>query len=349
MSLSFESVVTSHYARYPRMQPQDFVKLAYQSEYGPAHMLHADPERVFAFLSGEWQSAPSGSSPASPESLGDGLCRFPLHPETWSHSAARLLARLFRLTAEHHHGTPEGLENKLALLESLPVPDMKEYVAHYRTLGCPAVHHSETYNNAYQPHYRLLRSDYAHYFPLLLRTASLLDEGKPALIAIDGQCGSGKTGLAKLLTEVFPCRVFHTDDFYLPVARRAENWQAIPAGNMDLCRLREEVLLPARSNCEVTYRPFSCRTQSLTDAISLPPAPLTIVEGSYSLHPELVNSYDLKLYLSCSKETQARRLKAREGDYFSTFQSLWIPLEEQYHRLCPPPADTLLIDTSNFF
>jgi len=349
MSLPFASVAAAHHARYPHMEPQDFAKLAYQSEFGPAHMLQADPERVLAYLSSEWQNAPTDLSPDQPEDIGSGLCRFPLRPDLWNETAARLLARLFRLTAENCHGRSEGLETKLAVLESLPVPGMEEYLLEYHAMGCPAVHHSAFYNAAYRPHYRLLRSDYAHYFPLLLHIQTLLDEGNPILFAIDGQCGSGKTNLAALLSDLFPCRVFHTDDFYLPIARRSENWQSIPAGNMDLTRLREEILLPARSNREVAYRPFSCQTQTLAESVSVPPAPLTIVEGSYSLHPALVDLYDGSVYLSCSKETQEQRLKAREGDYFSMFQSLWIPLEQQYHRLCPLPADTLEIDTTRFF
>lgn len=60
------------------------------------------------------------------------------------------------------------------------------------------------------------------------------------------------------------------------------------------------------------------------------PQPLVIVEGSYSCHPTLADCYDLKVFVTCSKEEQARRLLAREGERYSGFTARWIPLEEGY-------------------
>ena len=62
----------------------------------------------------------------------------------------------------------------------------------------------------------------------------------------------------------------------------------------------------------------------------LGPAPLVIVEGSYSCHPTLADCYDLKVFVTCSKEEQARRLLTREGERYSGFTARWIPLEEGY-------------------
>ena len=54
------------------------------------------------------------------------------------------------------------------------------------------------------------------------------------------------------------------------------------------------------------------------------------MEGSYSCHPTLADCYDLKVFVTCSKEEQARRLLAREGERYSGFTARWIPLEEGY-------------------
>lgn len=76
----------------------------------------------------------------------------------------------------------------------------------------------------------------------LLSTAA----GRPILIALDGRCGSGKTTLAAQLAERFPgSRTIHTDDYYLPPAQRVPGWETLPCANMDLKRLRAEVLNPA--------------------------------------------------------------------------------------------------------
>ena len=71
------------------------------------------------------------------------------------------------------------------------------------------------------------------------------------LIAIDGRCGCGKSSLGVKLAESLDANLFHMDDFYLPFRDRVENWQDVPAGNMDLKRFRAEVLKPASDGQEV--------------------------------------------------------------------------------------------------
>lgn len=45
---------------------------------------------------------------------------------------------------------------------------MADWLAVYRRQGCPPVHHSPAYREAYDPHYRVLRTAYGGYFPALL-------------------------------------------------------------------------------------------------------------------------------------------------------------------------------------
>lgn len=154
---------------------------------------------------------------------------------------------------------------------------------------------------------------------------------KPLLLALDGRCGSGKTTLAAQLAERFPdSAVFHTDDFYLPPADRVDGWEHIPCANMDLARLSREVLAPARDGDAVCYRAYSCREGAHLPAKSIVSKPLFLVEGSYSHHPLLAENYDLRVFVTCSQEEQARRLQAREGERYPNFVQRWIPLEEGY-------------------
>ena len=171
---------------------------------------------------------------------------------------------------------------------------------------------------------------------------------KPLLLALDGRCGSGKTTLAAQLAERFPnSAVFHTDDFYLPPADRVDGWEHIPCANMDLARLSREVLAPARDGDAVSYRAYSCREGAYLPTKSIASKPLFLVEGSYSHHPLLAENYDLRVFVTCSKEEQARRLQAREGKRYPNFVQRWIPLEEgyfaQYH--IETRAD-LILDTT---
>ena len=57
--------------------------------------------------------------------------------------------------------------------------------------------------------------------------------GRPVLVGLDGCCGSGKTTLAGQLAQRLPeCTVLHTDDYYLPLDRRAPDWMHTPAANI---------------------------------------------------------------------------------------------------------------------
>ena len=77
--------------------------------------------------------------------------------------------------------------------------------------------------------------------------------------------------------------------------------------------------------------------------------PFTVIDGSYSHHPELASAYDLKIFLTCSKAEQERRLRIREGDYYEIgFVPMWIPMEERYHAAFAIPENSdLIIDTGS--
>ena len=154
---------------------------------------------------------------------------------------------------------------------------------------------------------------------------------KPLVLALDGRCGSGKTTLANALARQFPASaVLRTDDFYLPPAQRAHGWEQTPCANMDLARLRDEALRPAYAGQPVQYRAYSCREGAYQPAQELPTQPLVILEGSYSHHPLLTGCETLRVFLTCAKEEQTRRLQAREGERYANFAARWVPLEEGY-------------------
>ena len=353
MSADFLTIARAHWARYPLMEPRDFAKLAYQSEFGPAHMVRS-PDKVLLALLEERKQA--GAEPLPPEPIGNGLCRFPITQALSTLWELPLVGRMFTWTMARTEGTAQGLAEKLAQLASLPVPGMGEYLEGWRRGGCPPVRHSEAFRRAYDPHYRVLRQDCARYLPALIPLEKLARElparrKGPALIAIDGRCGSGKTGFAALAADLLACSadVVHMDDFYLPPERRAENWMDVPAGNMDLERFRREVLCSPDRDGGTAYRPYDCRTGRLGEPVELW-EPVTVVEGTYSQHPGLAERYDYKVFLTCGREEQTRRLRAREKDYYPTFDRVWRALEERYFAACgTETAADLTVDTTGFF
>jgi len=169
--------------------------------------------------------------------------------------------------------------------------------------------------------------------PVLDAIRSLLSRQERVLVAIDGRCGAGKTTLAARLQAEFPCRVFHMDDFFLqPYQRTPERLQA-PGENVDHERFLQEVLLPAARGEAVVYRPYLCAHEVLGPAVFVPPARLTIVEGSYACHPALWPYYHLRIFLTVDPREQLRRIEARSGpEKLRQFIDRWIPLEEQYFQ-----------------
>ena len=165
----------------------------------------------------------------------------------------------------------------------------------------------------------------------LLSAALAQRPAQPVVLALDGRCGSGKTTMAAALAEQFPDSiVLHTDDFYLPPADRVPGWEQTPCANMDLARLRDEVLAPACAGKPALYQAYSCREGAYLPVQQLAAQPLVILEGSYSHHPLLTDCETLRVFVTCSQAEQTRRLRAREGARYANFVARWIPLEEGY-------------------
>lgn len=154
---------------------------------------------------------------------------------------------------------------------------------------------------------------------------------KPLIIAIDGRCASGKTTLAKQLSETLNCNVIHTDSFFPRPEQRTPERLNEPGGNLDRERLLSEVMEPLKRGEAFSYRVFDCKTQSLGEEIRVEPRPVTIIEGSYCCHPALWEYYGLRVFLNVDPTEQLRRIERRNGaDKLAVFREKWIPLEEKY-------------------
>lgn len=159
--------------------------------------------------------------------------------------------------------------------------------------------------------------------------------GKTLLVGIDGRCASGKTTAAALLHEEYGWPVVHADDFFLRPEQRTPERYAEPGGNLDRERLKEEVLSPLKEGKPVSFQRFDCSVMRLGEVIDINPQELVTVEGSYSLHPELREFYDLKIFLDVPYEEQLKRIEERSGkEKLQVFIDRWIPLEERYFTGC---------------
>ncbi len=159
----------------------------------------------------------------------------------------------------------------------------------------------------------------------------LLEKQPRVLVAIDGRCAAGKTTFAETLSKELSCGLVHMDDFFLRPTQRTKERLQIPGENVDHERFMEEVLIPYREGEHIIYRPYDCRTQCLSEPVSIRNARVLIAEGAYSCHKELFPWYDLHIFMDVNPTLQMQRIIARNGaEAAERFKGLWIPLEEAY-------------------
>jgi uridine kinase len=180
--------------------------------------------------------------------------------------------------------------------------------------------------------------------PLLQLIDAKMQPGRPLILAIEGSAASGKSTLGHLLQQIYHCNLLHADDFFLQPHQRTPERFAQVGGNFDRERFLSEVLLPLRKGETLAYRRYDCHTQTILPPVEIPPAPLSVIEGVYSFHPELQEYYDLAVFLRISPELQRSRICRRNTPEFqSLFFDRWIPMEQKYFNIFSIPESCHLI------
>jgi adenylate kinase family enzyme len=341
-TLAMKSLLLKQYELYPKMQVQDLVKLVYQSEFAGGHLI-ADEKSSLQKLQEECRALekcpPSRRIPDFFEEIGSGLCRFHLTAVQSTGIDLKTVNRIFLNTANSICGSIESFEEKLDVLKQCckerdlpyPIKELETYLDIYKSQGYPPVSHSENYRDSYFPAYRIVKKEYRNFFEVFCRLDLLLKSKDPVNVAIDGNSGAGKSTLAMLIARVYECNIFHMDDFFLtPELKTQERLKEI-GGNVDYLRFRQEVITGLHSGREFQYRTYDCRKKVFGQLITVNPKKLNIIEGSYSMHPTLINNYDLKIFLQTSEKEQRYRILKRDGAAMQKrFSSEWIPLENKY-------------------
>ena len=329
------SALSKHCRDYPALQVQDLFKFLFQSAFGCEHLV-TDREAALAYIRREHgrvdpQAYPridrlSGEySRVHLSWLNDGLT-----PET--------LTDLFLASAKTEPEGKERLEDMITAAREvirqgeipLDPTEFEEKLTAWSAMGCPAIHHSEVFREAYAPAYRVIANRYANFLPLFAKLDTLLKDGT-VILAIEGGSASGKSTLAEALRELYGCSVIHTDDFFLRPEQRTADRLSEVGGNLDRERFTDEVLPSLTRGEAVRYRPFDCGTQTLLPPVTVEKSRLTVVEGVYSAHPAFGTYYDLAVLLDISPEHQRARIIKRNPPFLAErFFDEWIPLENRY-------------------
>lgn len=319
----------------PRMEPQDAVKLAFQSAFGCGHLLPGR-ERCIEMIRQELEATPEQADMPVCTPIGNGLCRIHLAAPEVRALGVGMIERMMRVTDESVRARPDNDARyldvvnqaiELARLGDAPfdAQAMQAYLDAYHKSGRPVVSHTPAYRAAYQPAYRVVLTDLALLIPVLLAGRSV--------IVIDGACGSGKSTLAGLLGRMVDATPIPMDDFFLPFDMRTPERLGQPGGNVHYERFRDEVLKKLEVGKAVRWNRFNCSDGAMIPR-EIPSAQTVIIEGSYSHHPffrdELKRLNALRVFVRVDEEEQLRRIEKRDPELLSMFQSRWIPLEKNY-------------------
>ena len=318
--------------RHPAAEARDLCKLLYQSEFGAGHMA-MDAEAGLARLRAECAACGAGEDEPFTD-VGGGLVRLHLRALPALKLRLETVNGLFAQACAPR-GSVAGLEEKLNTLREsaaglgLRPEDVDAEIAHWRAAGYPALSHSQTYRTLYHPAYRLVPAAASRCLSLFQAIDALLDQKGGVRVAIDGNSGAGKSTLGALLAAVYGGNLFHMDDFFLPPERKTPTRLAEPGGNVDRERFEREVL--SHLGTPFSYRPWRCHPGAFAAPVSVEPRAVEIIEGVYSLHPQLRSAYDLRVFFSIAPEAQQARIRARSGEaMLSRFLTEWIPLENTY-------------------
>lgn len=316
----------AHCLQYPSHEILDEIKFLYQSIMGGGHLVKDEKQSLKRIIE---EMKPNTSMTIEIETISDVLCR--VHFYSLSMVQARVLNRLFVYSANHFQGNLTQLKCVLEKLSCDKNEQQQAFIRRYLDSGMPMVSHSQTFKDHYKPSYRIVLRSLMKYFDLFVAIETCLDQDKRCLIGLDGRSGSGKSTLGQVIEELFNIPHVAMDDFFLPLAKRTKARLEEAGGNVDYERFIQEVKQPLLAQKDVTYRIFDCATMDFNGAKTFAYQNICLIEGSYAMHPKIIDMYDIKVFLTVSPMTQTQRILVRNGEkLYQRFKNEWIPMEENY-------------------
>ncbi len=327
---------------HPRAQIQDYIKRLHQSEFGSDYESGSEEESLNSLIKEIQGMTDKMKRRPWIDPFCGYFCRMNL-------SVSQVLSPelMHRIIQVSQNKVPKTawfrFEEKMRIfwevsqeqpgLFRFTAEEVKQYLKRYREEGYPKTRHSEIYKKSYEPAYRVVRKEYGRYPLLYSAVDQCLKKNGRVNVAIDGRCCAGKSQTAALLSTLFDCNIFHIEDFYLPLEKRTPQRMAEVGGSVDRERFRKEVCEPMLTGKPFSYRPFDCSTMQFKDPVEVQPKKVNIIEGAYSMHPELREYYDVTVFLDIAPVEQKARVMERNGRFMlRRFVDEWIPKENEYFR-----------------
>ena len=152
-----------HVEKYPKLEPQDIIKLIFQSEFGGGHIIK-DPATSLQRLKEELLITPANPSIELFTPLVGEIVRVNLAALMEHRIRPEDLNEAFVASARLVKGDTESLEQKLGVALALAKSgafsfwhdSLLECISQWRDMGYPMVSHSQNYRDNYAPAYRVV-------------------------------------------------------------------------------------------------------------------------------------------------------------------------------------------------
>ena len=182
---------------------------------------------------------------------------------------------------------------------------------------------------------------------------TLIHLKKPAVIAVSGFNGSGKSTFAGLLHAALRIPVISVDSFIK--SRMLEKYSYINL--IDIDRLEREVIIPFKQNKNpLMYGHFDWPENRIKETIEVVHNGTIIVEGIWIFRQELMRYFDYTIWIDCDMEEAVRRGKKRDREVYHNPQdeqwdTFWKENDKEFFRTVNPKqsADIVIDNTTLYF
>jgi uridine kinase len=172
----------------------------------------------------------------------------------------------------------------------------------------------------------------------------------PVRVAVDGPPAAGKTVLADELAAVLSARGHEVirasiESFLLPQSQRYRRGEQSPEGcyldSFDYDALHRVLLDPLGPDGDRTFQP-AVYDKPTDTALSQPSTTASadavlLFDGVFLLRPELIDRWDLRIFVSAAFEQTVARARVRDGGLYGSageveqrWRSRYIPAQELY-------------------